>query len=299
MLGLKNLVSVEIPPSEAPFVVPVESESGVVGPEFIRWLAEKMGGLFQRDTDDIGLMDDFSMLRGPWLDPERVHPLIVEFYEHTMRFTLSVSPEWHRRWLPLFWIFRRGFADRVGQFALPFDIQDERRGLETHIDTIDVDRDEIVDLRAWVRTYAGTDQAIFVGIYAAKRLDDLGYVTVGFPLPNANLTATLVPANAGEGELLLRTGEKRARRAGHYLVMVDELTTNLSVFRLRGFREELHVHVDDGELRADHRFSFLWRTFLTLRYRIERRRTMPERTRARELLQAAATRDVQADAASL
>ena len=299
MWGLKNLVSVQIPPSEAPFAVPVEAAAGQVGPGFIRWLADRMGGLYRRDPDDIGLMDDFSVLRGPWLDPERVHPLIVEFYEHTMRFTLSVSPEWHRRWLPLFWIFRRGFAERVGQFALPFDIADERRGLETHIDTIDVDRDEIVDLRGWVRTYAGTDETIFVGIYAAKRLDELGYVTVGFPLPDANLTATLVPANADAGGFVLRTGEKLARYAGHYLVTVDERTTQLCVFRLRAFREELHVRVEDGELRADHRFSFLWRTFLTLHYRIERRATIPERTRARELLQAAATHEVRADAAPL
>ena len=296
---LKDLVSVQIPQSEAPFAVPIESESGVVGPEFIRWLAERMGGLFERDPDDIGLMDDFSVLRGPWLDPERVHPLIVEFYEHTMRFTLSVKPDWHRRWLPLFWIFRRGFAERVGQFTLPFDIEDERRGVEAHIDTIDVDRDEITDIRGWVRTYAGTEETIYVGIYAALRLDDLGYVTVGFPLPNANLTATLVPANAGEDGFLLRTGEKQARYAGHYLVTVDERTTNLCVFRLRGFREELEVRVEDGNLFADHRFSFLWRTFLTLEYRIERRPALPERTRAQELIRAAASHDVQADSASL
>jgi hypothetical protein len=298
-LRLKDLITVQIPRSEAPFAVPVESESGVVGPGFIRWLAEKMGGLYERDPDDIGLMDDFSVLRGRWLDPERVHPLIVEFYEHTMRFTLSVKPEWHRRWLPLFWIFRRGFAERVGQFTLPFDIEDERRGVETHIDTIDVDRDEIKDLRGWVRTYAGSEQTIYVGIYTAMRIHDLGYVSVGFPLPNANLTATLVPANVGEHDFILRTGERQARYAGDYLITVDERTDNLCVFRLRGLREEIQVYVEDGQLLADHRFYFLWRKFLTLRYTMERRAILPERTRAQELIRAAASLDVQADPASL
>jgi hypothetical protein len=38
-----------------------------------------------------------------------------------------------------------------------------------------------------------------------------------------------------------------------------------------GFNEELDVHVDDGELRADHAFWVFGLPFLVLRYHIRRK----------------------------
>jgi hypothetical protein len=285
MWRAKDFLAVEVPANDIPFAVPIEALSGRVGPDFVRQLADRMGGAFERDAPDIGLMDDFAVLRGRWLDPAKVHPLIKEFYEHTTRFTLSVRPEWHRLYLPLFWLFRKLFAERVGQFNLPFDINEEKRGIETHIDTIDFNRDWITDLRGWVRTYAGTERTIYVGFYSALRLGQLGYVSVGFPLPNSNLTATLVPANVGSHDFILRTHNPEARFAGDYIVGLDEDTEKLTVFRIRGLREEIQLYVQNDRLFTNHRFYFLQRNFLTLFYTIERRATpTSERGVARDLL---------------
>jgi hypothetical protein len=268
--GPSDWITVEVPRDEVPFAVPVEAWSGRVGPSFMRLLAERLHAKFERDPEGIGLMDDFTVLGGPALDPARVHPLIREFYEHTSRFTLAVSPKWNRLYLPLFWLFRTYFARHVGQFNLPFDERDEKAGIETHIDCIDTDDDHIADLRGWVRTYAGTDTAIYVGIYTAVKLDGVGYVSVGFPLPNANLTATLIPSNVDAHDLLLRTHAPEVSYAGDYIVLVDERTDDLSVFRIRGLREEIQVYVRDERLFTDHRFYFLRGNFLTLRYTISR-----------------------------
>jgi hypothetical protein len=127
------------------------------------------------------------------------------------------------------------------------DERDEKDGIESHIDAIDIDHDRIVDLRGWVRTYAGTNTVIYVGIYTALKLDGVGYVSVGFPLPNANLTATLIPANVDQGGLLLRTKAKAARYVGDYIVVVDERSGDLSVFRIRG-RER---HASRAEARRE------------------------------------------------
>jgi hypothetical protein len=266
--GPTDWITVEVPREEVPFAVPIEAWSGTVGPAFMRELAERLHGAYIRDPEGIGLMEDFGILAGPSLDPERVHPLIHEFYERTSRFTLSVKPKWHPLYLPAFWLFRNYFARHVGQFNLPFDARDEQSGIETHIDTIDLDHDRIVDLRGWVRTYAGTNTAIYVGIYTALKIDGVGYVSVGFPLPNANLTATLIPANIDEHDFILRTGDTEARYAGDYIVVADERSGELSVFRIRSLREEIQVYVRDDRLFTDHRFYFLGGNFLTLYYTV-------------------------------
>ena len=160
MWSATDLIAVELPPAEVPFAVPVEATTGFVGPSFMQYLADELGATLERDRFDIGLMDDFSVLRGRWLDPDKVNPLVVEFYEHTTRFTLSVRPKWNQWYRPAFWLFRTLIARKIGQFNLPFDERDEKRGLETHIDALDLDHDKIVDLRAWVRTYAGTTETI-------------------------------------------------------------------------------------------------------------------------------------------
>jgi hypothetical protein len=48
------------------------------------------------------------------------------------------------------------------------------RGVRSRIDTIDVDRDEIIDVRGWIRSFAATGEPIYVGIYTTYRHDDRG-----------------------------------------------------------------------------------------------------------------------------
>src|SRR5262249_39820710 len=174
--GVRSLFVVEVEPSQVPFVVPIESHTRKVGAAFVKELAAQAGGDFAEDPPDIGLMDDFSVLRGPEFDPDRVDPLIREFYEHTTRFTLDVEPRWRAIYKPAFWLFRRLFAEEVGQFNLPFDVREARQGVESHIDTIDFDHDKTIDLRGWVRVYRQSRIPIYVGIYTTRRLDGRGYV---------------------------------------------------------------------------------------------------------------------------
>jgi hypothetical protein len=65
--------------------------------------------------------------------------------------------------------------------------------MRSRIDTISLDRDDVVAVRGWIRSFADTDEPIYVGIYTTYRHDGRGYVSVGFPLPQASFTATLLP----------------------------------------------------------------------------------------------------------
>jgi len=94
-------------------------------------------------------------------------------------------------------------------------------------------------------------------------------VSVGFPIPSANFTATLLPRNEGHHDFVL-TSRTDLPLPGHYLSSVDSERDALTVIKLLYFNERIHVYVSDGELKTDHSFSLAGQRFLTLGYEIER-----------------------------
>jgi hypothetical protein len=266
---LVRVMAEEVPAAELRYVVPFESRSRYVGADYVEQLAHVRGGTFRRNPPDVGILASLDLLDGPTFDAHRVHPLIREFYEHTIRFRLSIVPEW-RRWIkPGYEIFKRLVAEPLGQAAIPSNIEEAQRGMVSTIDTIDFDGDEEIDIRGWIRTFADSGKPIYVGIYTSFRHEDRGYVSVGFPIPSANFTATLEPRNAGEHDFLL-TSRTKLEFPGHYLSSVDSERDALTVLKLRYFHEQIFVYVTDGELRTDHSFSLAGQRFLILHYEIER-----------------------------
>ena len=266
---LVRIMAEEVPAAELRYVVPFEARSRYVGADYVEQLAELKGGTFRRNPPDVGILASLDSLSGPGFDASRVHPLIREFYEHTSRFKLSIVPEW-RAWMkPGYELFKRVVAEPLGQATIPSNIEEAQRGMVSTIDTIDLDDDEVIDIRGWIRTFADSGKPIYVGIYTSFRHEDRGYVSVGFPIPSANFTATLEPRNTGEHDLLLTSRSKLAF-PGHYLSSVDSERDALTVLKLLSFQEQIHVYVADGELKTDHSFYLAGQRFLTLRYEIAR-----------------------------
>jgi hypothetical protein len=266
---LVRVMAEEVPAAELRYVVPFEARSRYVGADYVEQLAHVRGGTFRRNPPDVGIVASLDSLAGPTFDPGRVHPLIREFYEHTSRFRLSIVPEW-RPWMkPGYEVFKRLVAEPLGQAAIPSNLEEAQRGMVSTIDTIDLDDDEVIDIRGWIRTFADSGKPIYVGIYTTFRHEDRGYVSVGFPIPSANFTATLQPVDEGEHDLLL-TSRSDLDFPGHYLSSVDSERDALTVIKLLSFEEQIHVYVADGELRTEHSFSLAGQRFLTLHYEIER-----------------------------
>ena len=271
---LVRVMAEEVPASELRYVVPFEARSMYVGGDYVEQLAKVRGGTFRRNPPDVGILASLDSLEGPSFDPRRVHPLIREFYEHTSRFRLSIIPEW-RRWMkPGYEVFKRLVAQPLGQAAIPSNIEEAQRGMVSTIDTIAVDGQDEIDIRGWIRTFADSGKPIYVGIYTSFRHEDRGYVSVGFPIPSANFTATLLPHNAGEHDLLL-TSRTELPYPGHYLSSVDSERDALTVLKLLYFQEQIFVYVADDELKTDHSFDLAGQRFLTLHYEIERLAVAP------------------------
>ena len=147
-------------------------------------------------------------------------------------------------------------------------------GIRSRIDTITLPGSDAVADRGWIRSFTDTDEPIYVGIYTTYRHRGQGYVSVGFPLPQASFTATLLPRARPGGGLVL-TSRSDDDQPGHYLAYIDPGTRDLTVLAVHGFAEQLDVYLRDGELRAEHAFSVFGLPFLVLHYRMHRKPAGP------------------------
>jgi hypothetical protein len=148
--------------------------------------------------------------------------------------------------------------------------RETQRGIRSRIDTISAPDEDVIAVRGWIRSFADTDEPIYIGIYTTYRHEDRGYVSVGFPLPQASFTATLAPRPRPGGGLIL-SSRSELKHPGHYLTYIDAESRELTTAAVQGFAEELDVYVEDGELRAEHAFWVFGLPFMVLHYRMRKK----------------------------
>ena len=272
-----SLLAERVKAEDVPFVVPLASQTRYVGTDYVRSLAQELGGTYTADVADIGIVASLDELAGPSFDPAGTDPLVREFYEHTTRFALDIVPEW-RLWVrPGYLLYRTLLARPLGQASVPMSQREAQHGVRSRIDTItggDTGAEGTVTVRGWIRSRADTGQPIYVGIYTTYRHEGRGYVSVGFPLPQASFTATLLPqARPGgeNGQGLVLDSRSELDQPGHYLTYIDTQTAELTTAAVRGFAERLDVYTEAGELRAEHAFWVFGLPFLVLHYRMHRK----------------------------
>jgi hypothetical protein len=265
-----SLLADRVPAEDVPFVVPREARSRYVGTSYFRDLADVLGGRYEPDAIDAGIVATMDELASADFDPAGIDPLVREFYEHTTRFTLDIVPEW-RLWVrPGYLLYRSLVARPLGQANVPMNQRETQRGIRSRIDTITSADTGAVSVRGWIRSFADNDEPIYVGVYTTYRHEGRGYVSVGFPLPQASFTATLLPRARSGGGLIL-TSRSQLNQPGHYVAHTDVATRDMTVLAVRGFAEQLDVYVQDGELQAEHAFAVFGLPFLILHYRIQRK----------------------------
>ncbi|HEU4349110.1 MAG TPA: hypothetical protein VFR35_15135, partial [Actinoplanes sp.] len=269
-----SLLAEQVRAEDLPFVVPREARSRYVGTDYVRQLAEVLGGRYVADAPDVGIVASLDELGGPGFDPAAVDPLVREFYEHTTRFRLDIIPRW-RLWVrPGYLLYRTVVARPLGQANVPMNQRETQRGIRSRIDTITVPGQDVVAVRGWIRSFTDTDEPIYVGIYTTYRHDGRGYVSVGFPVPQGSFTATLQPRNRPGGGLIL-TSRSDLDHPGHYLAYIDPTSGELTALAVHGFAEQLDVYLNDGHLQAEHAFWVFGLPFLVLHYRMRRKPTTP------------------------
>ena len=131
-----SLLAERVAAEDVPFVVPLASQTRYVGTDYVRSLAQVLGGTYTPDVADIGIVASLDELAGPSFDPAGTDPLVREFYEHTTRFALDIVPEW-RLWVrPGYLLYRTLLARPLGQANVPMSQREAQHGVRSRIDTI-------------------------------------------------------------------------------------------------------------------------------------------------------------------
>ena len=270
-----SLLAERVPAADLPFVVPLESRTRYVGTDYVRTLAEQLGGHYTADAPDAGSSPRSTSWPAPDFDPAASTRWSASSTSTPPGSGSTSCREW-RLWV------RPGLPAvpqpggppaRAGQRPDEPARDPARRPQPHRHDHRRRPRRRpirAVAVRGWIRSYADTDEPIYVGIYTTYRHDDRGYVSVGFPVPQGSFTATLLPRARPGGGLIL-TSRSELPHPGHYLAYIDPTTLDLTALSVHGFAEELDVYVEADELRAEHVFSVFGFPFLVLHYRIARK----------------------------
>ena len=152
-----------------------------------------------------GLSDDFREYGGGGFQPDRLHPDIVDFYEHTANYHILVEPRWHPAFRPLARVYKL-VSDRVEQMNFPLEAERSARQIRSEILPLQDAADGRTNVRAWVRTYADTGKAIYAAAYSTHRSerDGVRYMNIAFPLPGGQMTSVL-RLSCGENGVLTLT----------------------------------------------------------------------------------------------
>lgn len=248
-----------------------------IGDATYREVCEAEGLSLERHARNGGLVQSFEDLRSKSFDPERVHPLVRDFYEHTTEYAMDV---WSRAHFPAsiaMWLLVKTISRQVNQLNFPLSPLDTARGLLSEIITMRRP-DGSVRYTGWFRTLAQDDNVLYTGFYMTETSPALGVpcVKVVFPMPNGNATVVLRPEATADGALILDSSGQRFGDAGFYRMQAAGEGA-LRVWQIRTLKELFRVFVDEsGTLRCDHTVRFLGLPVLSLHYKIFRRAPAPQ-----------------------
>lgn len=159
---------------------------GRVGPDFF----QRIGAVGGAESSPHGLVDDLDEYRRSDFDTQKVDPGVRAFYERTDRHDLRVRPIW-RPGVGLLSRVYKHLSSRTGQMNFPRPGDSEEEMVDSRILPIVDSIDGRTQVRAWVRTYARTGEALYMAAYAAHSLGKQTYMNIAFPLPYGNLTSVL------------------------------------------------------------------------------------------------------------
>jgi hypothetical protein len=234
-------------------------------------VADSEGLTIERTSRAGGLVPSFEQLRCAGFDPDRAHPLVREFYEHTTDFAMDV---WSKTYFPMnigLFLLVSTISRMVNQLNFPMSPLDTAHGMSSEI--INLRRpDGSVRYTGWFRTLQAQQRVLYTGFYMTERSPTTGVpcVKVVFPMPNGNATVVLAPSLEPDGSFVLDSSGRKFGDAGFYRVQARG-ADRLRVWHVKQLKEHFRVFVDvRGTLRCDHIVKFLGMRVLQLHYKMTR-----------------------------
>ncbi len=242
-----------------------------IGAEFYDTLAQRER-LTLQPAPDAGLLPDFNALRGDRFDPDAIHPVIRDFYEHTACYRLEAWSEagiWTRGFL---WALTYFVSRRMDQLNFPVSSLELAGGMTSRILPMTDGATGRRVYTGWLRCLAANDRVIYTGLYSTERPAGFSNpcVRVSFPLPSGSATVFLRPEAQPDGSFKLIFSGARFGDPGFYCMVAGD-ACHWNVRYLRTLRESFHVYLDGaGVLRTEHIVRFAGFNVLRLLYKMER-----------------------------
>ena len=252
-----------------------------IGSGFYSRLAEEEALEIRSDPEG-GLLTSFDALKGTDFDPDRVHPRVRDFYEHTAAYRMEAWSEAGSIMRVFLWALTRFVSRPMNQLNFPVSSLELAGGMSSDVlPMFDASGRRVYT--GWLRRLPSLDRVIYTGLYSVERPPRLDEpcVKVTFPVPRGSATVFLRPRVGVGGTFQLVSAGRRFGDEGFYRI-VDVGNGRWRVRYIRTLREHFDVYVDGaGALRCDHRVRFLGLKVLHLHYRMDR--VGPERESVEEL----------------
>ena len=243
---------------------------GRIGPDFF----QRIHAVQPVGDPPRGLIDDLSAFRSAHFHPQELHPAICTFYEQTEQFSLCVRARWK-------FGFRLGariykfFSSRTGQLNFPLEAASNEDLLESRILPLRQAADGRAKVRAWVRTYKKTGNAMYVAAYATHTRGAQTCMNIAFPVPGGNITCILRVESMSTQGIKLSTFplSNTIRDEGVYFVnrflpirLPTQETIRVWAVGTSGIPTDLEIWSARATLVARHDLWFFGRKLLTLDY---------------------------------
>ena len=263
---LVRLTGRRVRKGDAPWLQCVIGRPGRIGVEIYRQIAneEKLEMVW---PEDAGLIPDFSALRGPAFEPNQIHPLIRQFYEHTAEYRLEVWSEVYFAGKFVLWLLVEFISRQMDQLNFPISSLEVAKGMTSEIVQLREPATGKIVHTGWLRRFRSTGKVIYAGLYSTAKLpgEQNPCVKVTFPCYGSS-SVYLRPYAHADGSFGLVSKGDGFGCVGFYRI----LESGKDALRVRNFKtlhEIFHVYVDDdGVLRTDHVIKFIGLTILRLHY---------------------------------
>ena len=245
-------------------------ETNQIGERYFEKLCRESELTLNINSNESGLMKDFSELDRENFSAAELNPQIVDFYEHTSKYKLDVWSQWSALFKPFGWLITVIFSRRLQQLNLPISPLETSQGITSDIIQVKNNKNKIVGT-GWLRKIRETGAVIYAGIYSTCQPPKFSdrCVKVVFPLPNGSATVILKPQQNADGSLNLISSGKGFGEPGFYFI-VQKNEKEAWVKYLSAMKENIYVYVDKtGELRTEHTLKLWGITFLRLYYRMQ------------------------------
>ena len=265
---LVRLTGRRVQQSGAPWLDCVLGKPGLIGSGVYQQVAEAKN-LESSMPSDAGLIPDFSALRGPSFDPDKVDPRIRHFYEHTGLYHLDVWSEVYFAGKFVLWLLVEFISRRMNQLNFPISSMEVAKGMTSEIVQLrERDTGKLV-YTGWLRRFRATGKVIYAGFYSTTCVpgEENPCVKVTFPCYGSS-SVYLRPSVYPDGSFGLNSTGETFGSSGFYRV-VDAGPHAVKARLFRTLHEIFHVYADEENvLRTDHTIRFLGFTVLRLHYKM-------------------------------